>query len=379
MPIPERDVMHILVSLGRGGIETWLIQVFRNSKALRERSSICLIGDTPAKDYYEEIMGMGIPIYFVSFSYLGIPFVYRLVAFLKFTRPTVVHAHMNYLSGLVTLSGLLAGVPVRIAHYHVSYPEQHKRVVRRLYIHLVRVLEGLSATLILGCSAEALRSYRDIFGIRCPSKRVLYYGISLYPFLEPVDEKKIRYELGIPPDAFVISHIGRFVTQKNQGFLIHLLSELVKQSPETYLLLVGDGPLRPTIEEEVQREGLSDHVVFAGIRSDIPRLLVGATNIFVFPSLYEGLGLVLIEAQAAGIPCLVSEFVPEEAIIINELVRRISIRISVTDWIESINEIRQTSFSYDRVAATKLISESPFAIDANLQELQRIYGAPTAK
>ena len=122
----------------------------------------------------------------------------------------------------------------------------------------------------------------------------------------------IRKELGIKDNAFVVGHVGRFAKQKNHGFLINAFYELVKINPEARLILVGKGELENEIRAKVEELGLVDAVDFTGVRSDIPALL-SAFDVFALPSLYEGMPNVVIEAQAAGLPCLVADSVTRQA------------------------------------------------------------------
>jgi len=203
--------------------------------------------------------------------------------------------------------------------------------------------------------------------------RILYYGIDLTAFKNFVDPVAVRAELGIPTDAFVVGHVGRFAKQKNHVFLLDIAAEVAKREPRLYLLLVGDGSLRPEIEQKIAQLGLSDRVIFAGVRSDVPQLMLGAMDIFLFPSFYEGLGLVLVEAQAAGLPCIFSDVVPEEADVIKALTRRLSLSNSVSEWAELLLSQRHASTALTYPQAWELVEKSPFNVETSVKQLQKLY------
>lgn len=369
----KRDIVHVITGIGKGGIETWLLHVFRFSRKIRDRSIICLVGNKPfsADDYRSELDKLDIPIYKIPFSFYYCPFVFRFRKLLKYIRPTVVHSHLNYLSGIVTLSAQLADVPIRIAHYHTTYPAQHAGIwLRRYYIGMTRLIENRTATNIIGCSIDALDSYDSDWKLD-KRKRVLYYGIDLDPFRRSYDCNETRHEIGIPADAFVLGHVGRFDEQKNHSFLINVAAEVAKKEPRMRLLLIGNGRLRPQIEKQVAALGLNEKVTFLGVRSDVPRLMKGAMNVFVFPSLYEGLGIVLIEAQSAGLPCIFSGALPKDIDIVGNLIHRMNGSASVTEWASKILSLRNHELS--STYSLNFIENSIFNINECISKLKELY------
>ena len=145
-------------------------------------------------------------------------------------------------------------------------------------------------------------------------------------------------------DELVIGHVGRFDAAKNQSFLLDVFSEIVKREPNAKLLLVGDGPLRKQIETKVAALGLSDRVIFTGVRSDVADLMQ-AMDILVFPSKNEGLPVTLVEAQAAGLPCVISDSIPKDAVITKNLVTTLSLQDSPEKWAEHVLSRKQEARS----------------------------------
>lgn len=184
------------------------------------------------------------------------------------------------------------------------------------------------------------------------------------------DEKKrkeIRAELSIPENALVIGHVGRFAPPKNHTFIVDLFDRITKMRNDSVLLLVGDGDLKAGIEEKVKILGLSDKVVFTGLRSDVDRLLQ-AMDVFLFPSVYEGLPLSIIEAQAAGLPCLISDKVPDECRI-TDCVQQLSLDDPIEIWIQAVLNAGGT----ERKETLTLIRNAGYDIKTNAVKLQDYY------
>lgn len=181
------------------------------------------------------------------------------------------------------------------------------------------------------------------------------------------ERNAIRGELDISEDAFVIGHIGRFAEQKNHQFLVETFAQVKKNLPNAVLLLVGGGELRHQIETEIIRCGLAESVVFAGVRSDVHRLY-HAMDVFVFPSLYEGLGIVVIEAQAAGLPCCISSNVPREAML-TKLAQQRPLRDGAKVWADWIVS-RKNEPRVDTIAA---IRQAGYDISTTTAWLQYFY------
>lgn len=176
-----------------------------------------------------------------------------------------------------------------------------------------------------------------------------------------------REELKIPEDAFVVGHIGRFAPPKNHEFIVEIFAEVLKVKHNSFLLLVGDGDLKGKIEALTTELGIRDNVIFAGLRSDVNRILQ-VMDVFLFPSTYEGLPLSIIEAQAAGLPCLISDKVPIECQK-TDLVRQIPLRESLTVWRDAVIDagkvLKRDTFEE--------ISNAGFDICSNAKWLEKFY------
>lgn len=374
----DKDSIHILHGIGsmtRGGVETWLMHVLRHIDRQRFHMDF-LVATTQHCDYDDEIRALGSKIIPCTHPSRPWSFARNFGCLLREHGPyDVVHSHSHHFSGYPLRLAYQAGVPVRIAHSHndTSLLQAKAGLWRRMYLRLMEKWIDRYATVGLAASRKAAAA---LFGPRWsadPRWQVLHYGIDLIPFQGRVETAGVRAELGIPADAFVIGHVGRFVEQKNHAFLVDIATEVAKRQPNMFLLLVGDGRLRPIIEQKVAQAGLANQVIFAGVRPDVPRLMLGSMDVFLFPSLFEGLGIVLIEAQSAGLPCSVSDVLPEEADVVKPLVRRMSLSQPASAWAEAILTVRDAALAIARPDALAIVQESSFNIQTSVKSLTEVY------
>lgn len=366
-------ILHVVGGMNPGGIETWLMHVLRHID--RDRFQIDFLVHTPHKCAYdEEILALGSKIIPCLDPSRPLTYATNFKRSLSQYGPyNIVHSHVYHFSGYVLRLARQANIPTCIAHSHTDASSLEAKAgwYRRLYLALMKRWIARYATVGLGVSRKAVV---NLFGSNWddPRWRVLYCGTDLTLFRNVVNPAFVRAELGIPADALIIGHVGRFVEVKNHNFLIEIMVEVARREPQAYLLLVGDGPLRATIEQKVAQAGLTDRVIFAGIRSDVPRLMLGAMDVLLLPSFYEGLGLVLIEAQAAGLPCIFSDVIPEEADVVKPLVQRISLSQPPSDWVNAIAATK-TQLRITQAEALKLVEQSPFNIQTSVKELEKLY------
>jgi glycosyltransferase involved in cell wall biosynthesis len=230
-----------------------------------------------------------------------------------------------------------------------------------------------AATVGLACSQTAAAA---LYGPEWQSDarwRLLYYGIDLEPFTTAIERDEVRAALGIPADAFVIGHVGRFMEQKNHGFLVEIAAQVLRRKSNAYLLLVGEGVLLPAIQQQVHQLGLAERTLFTGLRRDVPRLMRGAMDLFLLPSLYEGLPMVLLEAQAAGLPCLLSQVISEETDVVMPLLHRCSLEEPAGAWAQTVLDLSEAGRSITQAEALAWMQRSPFTIQNSVHQLEEIY------
>jgi len=324
-------VLHALGTMDPGGVETWLMNVLRNIDRDRFEFHFCTFGDHPGL-FASEVEKLGGKILPCPRDGSPASFPSRFRRILRDGRYDVVHSHVHLFSGAVLRWASADGVPIRIAHSHTSNDGKPDSLARRSYRKWMRAWISRYAT--HGLAASKLAAAK-LFGDSWPSDpriQVLHCGIDLSAFQSPLAKSEVRREFGIPDDAPVVGHVGRFVPPKNHQFFLDVANEMIKRRPETHFLLVGDGPLRPHVESRAATLGFNGRMHFAGIRTDVPRLMRGAMDAFVFPSIWEGLPVTLVEAQAAGLRCVLSDAVTEEAKILPQQITQLSLSKAPEEW-----------------------------------------------
>lgn len=238
-----------------------------------------------------------------------IPALYR---YLKQGRYQIVHAHINTLCVFPLGVAWFAGIPVRIAHNH-SVPNGYRHG-RDALKYILRPFSHVFSTDCFACSEKA---GRWLFGRRCYQDgrvKLLYNAIDFQRFLPSEDVRKtVRESLGIS-GRFVMGHVGRFTFAKNHRMLLEIFRELLRLRPDGVLLLVGDGELRSDITAWSKTLGIEQSVIMTG-NTSCPESYYPAMDVAVFPSLFEGFCLTALEAQACGVPVLLSNAIPREAVI----------------------------------------------------------------
>lgn len=368
-------ILHVVGSMNRGGIETWLMHILRHIDRDQFKMDF-LVHTTKTCVYDEEIRSLGSRI--ISCPHSSKPWLYARTfkqTLLEYGSYDIVHSHVHHFNGYILRLAKQAGVPIRIAHSHndTSFIENEAGFQRTVYLGLMKRWIAKYATMGLGASDRAATNLFGSFWRTDPRWELLFYGIDLAPFHQTVDSVAVRSELGIPTDAFVVGHVGRLHEQKNHSFLLEIAVEIIKREPRMHLLLVGEGPLRSMLEEKVIEMDLSKQTLLIGSRSDVSRLMRGAIDVFLFPSLHEGLGLVLIEAQASGLSCVLSDVVPKEADVVEPLMHRMSLSQPAAIWAEMVLAARNNRSARKQSETLALIERSAFNIQKGLAKLTDYY------
>ncbi|GAB4566794.1 MAG: glycosyltransferase family 1 protein [Haliangiales bacterium] len=392
-------MLHIFGRMDRGGAETWVMNVLRQLARQRADSGPTIVCDFLVHDprrgaFDDEIRALGGCIHVARERRDPVRYGAALRRVIQLGGYRVVHSHVGHFSGVVMTVAHALGVPGRIAHSHNDFSRAQPSPTRRLYERAMRALIRVSATHTLGCSQIACESLFGADWHASGRSRVLLYGYDFSPFAG-IDERhraRARRALGLADDDLVIGHIGHFSDQKNHDFIVALADHL-RQRPsprQRRFVLIGDGPLRPDIERAIAARGLSAQFVLAGVRGDVPALLPGF-DVMLLPSRWEGLGIVVLEAQAAGVPCLLSDRVPAEASVIPALVTQRAIAepsagpahaAALTAWADAIADIIATDHTRPTPAqALAAMQACPFSITRNVERLSQIYahaadGAP---
>lgn len=338
-------ILHVVTYMGRGGLETMIMNYYRQMDRTKVQFDFLVHRDFRA-DYDDEIERLGGRIYRIGRLIPWSRAYQRALDAFFAAHPEyrVVHVHQDCLSGVILKAAQKHGVPVRIAHSHNSSQDKNLKYLIKLYYK--RQIPTY-ATALFACGRDA----GDwMFGGKPYTIINNAIDAAQYSYSH-VRAMEMRRSIHIAEDAFVIGHVGRFSPVKNHTFLLDVFDELCRADERAVLMLVGDGELRKSMEDKAKAMGLEDRVLFTGMRSDVCDLMQ-AMDVFVFPSLYEGLPVSLVEAQAAGLPCVISNCVPD-ACMLTDLVQRVSLEGSAHKWAERILAVRATvrRDRYDEIAA----------------------------
>jgi glycosyltransferase involved in cell wall biosynthesis len=358
-------ILHVVVNMNRGGAETLIMNLYRNMDKTKVQFDFLTCKEGV---FDSEILKMGGKIHRIPYiSEIGhFKYAKKLDEFFSTNKEyKIVHSHMDKMSGIILLAAKKAGVSIRISHSHNTRSEGG--LAARLYKWYVGNLIIKNSTNLFACSTQAAEW---LFKEKSQSTKILKNGIEIQKFTFcPKTRNEVREELNLDNDKFVLGHVGRFAHQKNHSFLIDLFAEYHKINKNSVLVLVGDGPLRLDIERQVKKLNIVCNVKFVGIRSDIHRLLQ-AFDLFVFPSLHEGLPVSLIEAQGSGLPCVISDNISKEVDIGSNLVEFISLNNN-SQWIQKVKKI--ASMQLNRNIISHSISKQGYDIRKTAGNLENFY------
>jgi glycosyltransferase involved in cell wall biosynthesis len=337
---PKIDRLRVLHSVGhllRGGIERWLYEIVRTLDRERYEHHIMVWTDQD-EAFTAEFRNAGVKIHVINNYKNPIQFSRGFNRLVKSDGPfDILHTHGTQFMGFIMLVAKNAGIRNRLAHSHtdiVPFLYDKGRGYRAYAAIGHRAIRTL-ATAGLACSNLAAIS---MFGENWQSDArwgTLLCGFDLTPFAEPPDHS-LRAALRIPPGSFVVGHVGRFEDQKNHKFLFEVAVQLINYHQNVHFLLIGDGSLRNSFIESIKQKNLGPYFTMLQDCRTVPQHMMSAMDAFVFPSVYEGLGIVAIEAQAAGLPCLMSTAVPEEAVFIPTLAQRIPLAAGASAWAQAL-------------------------------------------
>lgn len=354
-------VLHVVTTMDRGGIETMLMNYYRKVDKSKIQFDFLKHVDYTC-DYEEEAIALGSRVY--TMTRLN-PFsgVYRQEIdnfFKEHTEYKIVHAHLDCLSSLPLLYAKKNNVQFRIAHAHNTNQDHNlKYFLKMYYRHKI----PYEANILFACGEDA---GKWMYGEK--EFTVLHNAIDSKQFeYNDTTRNTIRQKWNLN-DEFTVGHVGRFFEQKNHKKLIDIFEAVVSKEPRSKLLLVGTGPLEDNIREYVKLKNLQNNVIFCGLQQEVNKMLC-AMDVFVLPSLYEGLPVTLIEAQASGIKCVVSNTITKEAKI-SENVVYIPLDGEDNYWADKILTVGK---NYKRLDMSEAIKSHQYDIDKNSDGLQEYY------
>lgn len=357
-------VLQVFARLDTGGAESMIMSVYRNIDRNRVQFDF-VVNENDTKYIYEhEINELGgkvfrMPKYtIINNREYGCLWEILLK---KHSEWKIIHGHHTAPAFIYLRIGKALN-RITIAHSHTAGGElRPKSKIKILMRYPLRHLSDHR----FACSDSAARW---MFGKRNTSTHILNNAIDPDKFaFKDVIRRDVRQYFGVE-NNFVIGHVGRFQPEKNHDFIIRVFKTIHDKNDKAFLFLVGDGDLCSSIKKKVKTLGLSGNVLFAGIRSDVPDLLQ-AMDIFLFPSNYEGLGIVAVEAQAAGLKTIVSEAVPQEAYV-TDLIERESLNAPTEKWADRI--LKYTD-GYNRIDTSEQIKARGYDIKEVAKWLEKFY------
>lgn len=298
-----------------------------------------------------------------SESYVG--HIRALKKLMKQQRYHAVHAHSMFNCGWAMWIAKRMGIPVRVAHSH-SALANGGGLVKTIYERVMRFLILTCATDLVACGVQA---GKRLFGEKAYATRgeLILNGIDIPGF--SYDESKrneIRKQLN-GENKWILGHAGHLAEVKNQKFLLDLMPQVLQMRPDALLLLLGEGEDRPMLEQKIRDMGLQDHVIMTGNVTNVEDYL-SAMDVFVFPSLFEGTPLSILEVQANGLPCVISDSVPKD-VFLTDLIRPLSLSGPKEKWVDAVLSAQRD----DAAQYNQMLRDSEYTVEKAMEKIYRIY------
>lgn len=354
-------VLHVLGSMNVGGIQMFLMNIFRNINRQKIMFDFACMNH---KNYFQkEIEALGGRVFCIGRHKKIIQHKKCLFNLLDENNYDYIHIHSGNAfcvidSYLIKKHNLDHKV---IYHSHNSssiYPSLHR--ICRLFITKYN-------DYYFACSTEAAKWMFPNEIVQSKNYALITNGIDVEKFLYSEEKKiEVRKEFELE-DNFVVGHVGRIANQKNHRFIVEIFAKIVEKRSNAKLVLLGTGPLEEEIRNRVKELGIQQHVLFMGNRDDVERILCGC-DVFLFPSLHEGLPLTLIEAQCSGLPCFISDVISDE-VKVTPLIQKMSLKNTADEWAEEVCSFEKRN----RIEPNKMVAESQYNLACTVEYISKFY------
>ncbi len=356
-------VLHVVGGMVQGGTENFLMNIYRNIDRTKVQFDF-LVNREGVFD--EEIKALGGKIYYISaLQKVGQrKYVNNLDEFFKEHKEyKIIHSHINQVSGLILERAKKAKIPIRIAHSH------NNKYGKNCFVNIYKMFLGTklekNANYKFACSKEA---GRFLFGKKADFK-VINNAIDSSKFeFNAKTREKVRKQFGINKNTFVIGNVGRLCFQKNPIFLIKIFNEFVKINKDSKLLMIGKGNLKNKVLRYISKYNIENKVIILEDRKDVNELMQ-AMDFFVLPSHFEGLGIVLIEAQASGLRCITSKGVVAEEAKITDLLEFYPLNKTPKDWAKEVYKNK----NYKRMDIIDKIKQKKYDVKEIAKDMENMY------
>lgn len=366
-------VLQVFHGMDCGGAENMIMNLYRNIDRIRVQFDFLV--HTEKKCFFDdEIQNLGGRIFHVPYYNVKNHFTYQKALhefFGSHPEIKIVHGHLGSCAHLYLKIAKEYGC-FTIAHSHATRATD--KSIKNILYRFFTLKTRQTADYFMACGKQAGidRFGKDI--VDSSRFQVLNNAIDTQKYIFNPEKRKVMREQLHVEENFIVGHIGRFSYPKNHDFLLDIFYEVQKKMPSAKLLLVGDGDLRPKIQEKIAKLGISDKVIMTGVRKDVPDLLQ-AMDCFVFPSHYEGLGIVAVEAQAASLYTICSDVLPTEAKM-TSLVETLSLSDTSHKW---ANHILQYADGYERKNRYAEICKANYDIYQSVDWLMNFYISKVSK
>lgn len=358
-------ILHVFNGMDCGGAENMIMNLYRRID--RSKIQFDFLVHTKKECFFDdEIKSLGGKIYYIP-SFKGYNLKEYINALKKFFEGNneyfIVHGHMGRSASIYLKIAGKYGL-LTIAHSHSTNPGGFS--LENVLYKVLAFPTRFVADYFLACSVDGGISR---YGKKITRQEKFYvlknaFDVKKYEFSEDIRDSK-RKELGLESE-FVVGHVGRFNEVKNHAFLLKVFKSYTDTNENAVLLLAGDGELRNKIEEEAKALNIYDKIRFLGVRKDVNELLM-AMDVFVFPSLYEGLGIVIMEAQATGLKCVISDNIPSE-VNCTDLIIRKGLKENSDKWAQAISKD-----TYNRKKYNKELIDCGYNIDDTAKWIEEFY------
>ncbi|MCQ2451387.1 MAG: glycosyltransferase [Clostridia bacterium] len=351
-----------------GGVQKVVMNVLRNIDRNKVQIDFAVYDAPKVDSYEEEAKALGTKIYKIdNISTLGVFKFYKQIKKLLLENTyDIVHAHNLFHNGIILLAAKRAGVKVRISHSHQSFDDRNNKFPRNIYCKLFKLLNKDAATKLVACSDLAA----DFLFGKNKEYTLIPNAVNMDNFRFSKSKLEIKKSFGITDDSLkILVHVGRFTELKNQFFLLDIMDKL--RDENCVLLIAGQGELRDKFLNAVNERNLQDKIKYLGLIRNVPELLY-VSDCLLVPSIYEGLPVVGVEAQAAGCRAIISGSLTKQVDLGLNLIDYLSID-SVEPWVIRLKEIineqkKEVPFEkiMERFVATHFENDSNISIWCDL-------------
>lgn len=371
-------IIHIVENLDKGAVENWLVNVFIESRKKRpewEWTFYCILGKEGRLD--DKVKNAGGKIIYSPVAVSSkLAFLKSLRNVLKKGRYDVLHAHHDYLSGFYLLASAGIRFKKRFLHIHntdKALPVGNK-TVHNILLKPFRQLALILSDQVIGISQHTLEEFAERKNVPDNKFIILYYGVNFDCFEPEVDKNAMLEDFKLPANSKVLLYAGRLNQLKNPVYVVEVLAQLAGKRDDVYAVFIGQGGEQAVIQQKAEQLGITDRIRIYGWHNNVAAVMKVA-DVFVFPRKpfpKEGLGLVVIEAQAAGLPMFITHGIADDAIVIAELAHFNNLN-EPSVWAQQIEDVINSGVSISRSEALKKMRRSPFELSTATKNLVDIY------